>query len=266
MDLTGPRAKLDWAAQQLAALDRECSAHLETKPFHVAVEFEDGSHVVRFRGRKGMPVFRWGLMVGDVVHNARSALDQAVWLIACRSTPVETLWQPDVGWRISFPVAPKPSRFMQHRVMPFLAEDAKAVLEPLQPYHEGDIPESLEMLDRLWNIDKHRVIHSTTVQLDISEIKLRPGAIHIEDLIGNSPETTWHELPNPIPDGTKIASVRFKDGQGPPYTTVEVIGEPSVLLGFGSGFFALPIDGIGKLLVNADEVLSVIETLPEAID
>jgi hypothetical protein len=266
MDLTGPRAKLDWAAQQLGALDRECSAHLETKPFHVAAEFEDGSHVVRFHGRKDMPVFRWGLMVGDVVHNARSALDQAVWLIACRSTPVETLWQPDVGWKISFPVTQKRSGFLRHKVMPFLAEDAKAVLEAMQPYQEGDIPKSLERLDRLWNIDKHRVIHSTTVQLDIAEITLRPGAIHIEDLMGHPPETEWHKLPNPIPDGTALASVRFKDGQGPPYTTVEVIGEPSVLLGFGSGFFALPIDGIGKLLVDTAEVLSKIETLPEAID
>lgn len=100
MDLTGPRAKLAWAVERLEALEAECSALLEAKPFRVVPEFDppSGCFVMRFRAPEDdWPSLRWGLMVGDVVHNARSALDQAVWLIACRSTPIEKLWEPDIG-------------------------------------------------------------------------------------------------------------------------------------------------------------------------
>lgn len=149
--------------------------------------------------------------------------------------------------------------FKRHKALPYLAEDAKAILEPLQPYNDGETPEALGRLDRLWNIDKHRVIHGTTVQLDLSEVKFRPGALLIEDMAGNSPETTWHPLPNPIPDGTAVASVRFRDGRGPPHTTVAITGGATVTLAFGGGFFALPVNGIGGLLAHTARVLSMIE-------
>jgi hypothetical protein len=265
MELRGPRAKLERAFARLRDLDRECNAYLETEPFRAVAEFDEeiGSHEVRLRGREDLPVFRWGLMVGDVVHNARSALDQAAWLMACRSTPVETLWQDDIGWRISFPVTSKPSRFRRHSVLKFLADDAKELIESVQPYNGGDLPEALGRLDRLWNIDKHRVIHSTTGSLDVSKVKFRPRAINIDDLMGGSPRTTFHELPNPVPDGAVIASVRFASGDGPPLTGVEVTGGPSVQFAFGSGFFALPIDGIGELLVQSGHILTMINDLPE---
>jgi hypothetical protein len=269
MDLKGPRAKLGWAAERLKALEAECVARLEAEPFRVIPEFDpaSGSFVVRFRAPvDDWPQLRWGLMVGDVIHNARSALDQAVWLIACRSTPVEKLWEPEVGWRVAFPVTSSAAKFKRHRVMPFLAEDAKAVLRKLQPYNDGETPEALARLDRLWNIDKHRVIHGTTVSLDLSKVKFRPGALLVEDMVGDSPQTTWHSLPNPIPDGTAVASVRFRDGRGPPHTTVEITGGPVVTLAFGGGFFALPIDGIGGLLVHTARILTMIEALPEIVE
>jgi hypothetical protein len=269
MELKAPRAKLDWAVERLKALETECLARLEAEPFRVVPEFDAAieEFVMRFRAPvDDWPQLRWGLMVGDVIHNARSALDQAVWLIALRTTPVEELWQDDVGWKIAFPVTLSESKFNRHRALPFLADDGKEVLRGVQPYQEGDIPEALQLLDRLWNIDKHRVIHGTTVSLDLSGVKFRPGALMVEDLIGEPPQTTWRDLPNPIPDGTTIASVRFRDGRGPPHTMVEVTGEPSVTLAFGGGFFALPIDGIGGLLIHTARILSLIEDLPEVVE
>jgi len=123
-------------------------------------------------------------MVGDVVHNARSALDQAAWLLACRSNPVEELWEPSIAWKISFPITRDPGRFKTHRVLPFLHEDAIALLEGLQPYNGGATAQSIDHLDHLWNIDKHRVIHSSTIKLDISKVSFRPRAVFAErDLI-----------------------------------------------------------------------------------
>jgi hypothetical protein len=269
MELKAPRAKLEWAVERLKALEAECIARLEAEPFRVVPEFDaqGETFVVRFRApTEDWPQLRWGLMVGDVIHNARSALDQAVWLIALRTTPLEELWRDEVGWRIAFPVTSSRSRFDHHRTMPFITEDAKEVLRGVQPFEGGDTPEALERLDRLWNIDKHRVIHGTTVGLDLSGVKFRPAALMVEDLVGEPPQTTWHELPNPIPDGTAVASVRFREGRGPPHTMVEITGAPSVTLAFGGGFFALPIDGIGGLLIHTARILTLIEELPERVE
>ena len=265
MKLPGPRAKLLWAIERLQALELECETHLSSHPVRVVPEYDQasGNFILRFRAPEEWPQMRWGLMVGDVVHNARSALDQAVWLIACRSNPVEKLWETDVGRKITFPITSSPLKFEKHRSMPYLADDAKELLQLFQPFHGGEMAEAVERLDRLWNIDKHRVIHGTTVSLDLSEVKFRPAAILIEDMLGDLPETTWHRLPNPIPDGTPVATVRFRDGRGPPDTRIDVTGEPTVTLAFGGGFFAMTTAGIGGLLVHTSRILALIETLPD---
>jgi hypothetical protein len=269
MELLGPRAKLDWAVKKLEALDQESKRWLEAQPLRVVPEFDDesGCHILCIR-RSQAPVnhLRFGLMVGDVVHNARSALDQATWLLACRSNPVEKLWEPDTARKISFPVTRDPGRFKTHRVLGFLHEDAITVLEELQPYKGGNIPECIGHLDLLWNIDKHRVIHSLNVNLDTSGTSFRPAAINGErDLLEHPPVTTWNTPLDAIKDGAEIARVRFHNGLGPPYTKVEVEGQPTCEIAFGSGAFCFPVVGLGGLLVATASALSNIEALPEDI-
>lgn len=222
---------------------------------------ERGCFVLRFRVREDAFPKYLGLRVGDVVHNARSALDQAAWLIACRSNPIEWLWEPEIGRRIAFPVIREEAGFRKHRVMPYIAEDAKVVLDELQPYGGGDIGQAIGDLDTLWNIDKHRVMHRSAAQLDVSRVGFRPGAIRIEDL-ETDPDTTWN-YPEKLTDGAEIGSVRFRDGVGPPFTTITVTKEPEAVLAFGSGFVSFSIDVIGGMLVRVHEALSRIEGLSE---
>ncbi|HEU4738274.1 MAG TPA: hypothetical protein VFS54_04225 [Solirubrobacterales bacterium] len=204
-------------------------------------------------------------MVGDVVHNARSALDQAAWLLACRSNPVDELWDPKIAWKIAFPVTHDPGRFKTHKVIPFLADDAVAVLEALQPYEGGDTPECIGWLDRLWNIDKHRVIHSSTLLVDVALVKFRTGAYNTKrDLFEHPPVITWSDPPDRVKDGAEIARVRFHEGLGPPYTKVEVTGQPTLDVAFGGGDFMLSVDALGGLLVATTRALKSIEDLPEA--
>jgi hypothetical protein len=267
LELLGPRAKLDWAVQKLEALDLESKRWLESQPLRVVDEFDEeaGCHILRLH-KTTVPAdhLRMGLMVGDVVHNARSALDQAAWLLACRTNPVQELWEPTTGWKISFPITREPGRFKTHRVLPFLHEDAIAVLEKLQPYQGGNIPDCLGHLDLLWNIDKHRVIHSLNINLDISPVSFRPAAIFAErDLIEHPPETTWAEPLAGIEHGAEIARVRFHEGLGPPYTKVEVNGQPTCEIAFGSGDFCFPVEALAGLLVAVARALSDIEALPD---
>lgn len=158
MDLTGPRAKLSWALQHLKLLDTECRGILKTKPFHVAPEFDQdsGCHILRLRIREDAFSLEQSLKVGDIIHNGRSALDQAVWLIACRSNPIEKLWDHKVGRNISFPVVREEEDFPGHRVMPFIADDAKTVLDSLQPYKGGGMAEAMRDLDTLWRSPRSR--------------------------------------------------------------------------------------------------------------
>ena len=262
----GPKAKLAWALQKLEALDLESQAFLESQPLRVVAEFDDESdcHVLRLRSQVEGWTVRFGLMVGDFVHNARSALDQAAWLLACRSNPVEKLWEPRIARKISFPVTSEPSLFHSHVALKFFAEDAVAVLEGLQPYQGGDTPERIGWLDRLWNIDKHRVIHSGALHVDLSGVSVAPAAIYVErDLIEVPPETTWHPLPERVEDGAEVGRVRFRDGCGPPETEVQVKGQPTADIAFGSGPFSLSLGALGKLLTATDDALSRIAVLPD---
>lgn len=268
MELLGPRTKLDWAVEKLEALDLETQAFLETQPLRVLDEFDDesGCHVMRLRSFAGPKErgFRMGMMVGDVVHNARSALDHAAWLLACRSNPVEKLWEPSTAWKISFPVTWDEERFKARRVLPFLHEDAIAVLEGLQPYQGGNVEDCIGHLDRLWNIDKHRVIHTSTINVKTVGISFRPGAVNgLRDIIEHPPETTWSETPQRIEDGTEVARVRFHEGLGPPFTEVKVEGQPTCEIAFGSGEFMFPPIALRGLLYATAQALARIEVLPE---
>lgn len=263
MELVGPKAKLGWAFKHLKAVERKCEALLESEPFDVVSKFDldSRSHILSFRVSEQDTFHELGLMVGDVIHNARSALDQAAWLIALRSNPVEKLWDDRVARKISFPVTSKREAFSGHKLMPFIADDAKAVLEPLQPYNGGDTPEAIKRLDELWNIDKHRVIHESLAQLDMSAVHIRPKALFAEDLF-DGPEMTPYPVES-VEDGTEIMAVRFRNGRGPPLTNVDVKGKPAVLVAFGSGEVALTAGAILKLLAQTALALQAIEALPD---
>ncbi len=268
MELEGPRAKLDWAVEKLEALDVAQKAWSETQPLRVADEFDDksGCHILRIRRHEPEPTerFRMGLMVGDVIHNARSSLEQAAWLMACRSNPVEKLWEPAIARKISFPITDAPGKFRGHNVLRFLAEDAIAVLEPLQPYKGGHLAECLGHLDGLWNIDKHRVIHSLNVNLGTSTFRYRFRAVFPErDLFEHPPEVTLIDVPSPIEDGAEVARVRFYRGIGPPLAKVEVTGQPTCEIAFGSGEFCFTMLALSGLLYATAQALSAVEGLPD---
>lgn len=131
--LRGPAAKLARAIENLEALEAGCETYLEAKPYVVTCDYETdvGCYVARLAIRKAPPL-RLGAILGDVIHNLRSALDQVTWLLAGREKPFEELLK--VRECIYFPITSSPKAFSDHRVMPYIGNDAKALLELLQPY------------------------------------------------------------------------------------------------------------------------------------
>lgn len=114
----------------------------------------------------------WSVIVGDIVHNLRSALDHLVWqlvLLANARSP---------GPQHEFPIALDEQVYrrkggMRDRMLAGVAETHRAIIDRVQPFVLGDDAEnhSLAHLKRLSNTDKHRVLPLVmfTTQLPVAE-------------------------------------------------------------------------------------------------
>jgi hypothetical protein len=94
------------------------------------------------------------LIVGDVLHNMRSALDHAVWRAADEEKR---------GKWTAFPIALKSREWKKSRALEGVPSDLVRRARALQPFVEmpGDPKRHpLAILAKLSNIDKHRTLHT----------------------------------------------------------------------------------------------------------
>lgn len=108
-----------------------------------------------------LPKREWGVLIGEIVHNLRSALDHAVY--AAAAEPSGTTQFPIVRKREDWP-----SRLaVQLRSVP---DQIVEQVERVQPFHAEppSTPERhlLAILNRLSNMDKHRLLHTAALTLE----------------------------------------------------------------------------------------------------
>lgn len=266
LPLDGPWAKLDRASEHLVALKRGCEVFLQTKPYYVAAEFEpdEARYAILLRVPRAVPL-ALSVVVGDFLHDLRSALDQAAWLLACRSRPVEFLWQDNIAPGIAWPFQDAPGKLANHGLGCRVADDARAVLDRAQPYQGTDRALALKQLDTLWNIDKHRVVHGGFAIIDTSQISFVPKAIHVEEFPA---ETEWITTPNRTAvDRTPLGYVRFPPPpEGEPRTAqVDVKGQPSAQIAFGAsgGKRGYTLGAFEQILGYVAATLGEVAALPE---
>ena len=266
LSLDGPWAKVERAVEHLRALDLGCKVFVQTKPYYVAAEFdaEADRHAILLRVRERVPI-ALSVIVGDFLHDLRSALDQAAWLLACRSTPADELWKPNIAQTISWPFVDDPAKLQHHGLGCRVADDALAVLERAQPYHETQRARALHQLNALWNIDKHRVVHGGWGQIDLSGVSFVPRAIHIEESASHH-EVVW-PADRAAEDRTPIAYFYF---ESPPEglrrtAQVDVKGDPKAQIVFGAsgGGVGYTINGLAQLVDHVAATLSEVAALPE---
>lgn len=263
--LAGPEAKLDRAIEQLETLKSQCDRFVQTHPYTVGIQYEAeaGCYVTRFWGRKAVPLAS-SILVGELIHNLRSALEHVAWLLAAANTDdIAALWKPETRRLISYPVAKHPDAFTSHSIFPFLSEEARGVLGDLQPYIRGNRERAEEHplvgLNELWNIDKHRVIHGGIGQLDWGDVVWQPKGITMEDLeaLGKGMETEIIPREGPLKDGAELAYVRFPALSNPPGTVkVDMQGRPTVHILFGAGGYAISSGGIEACCEYVADVLN----------
>ena len=130
------------------------------------------SFVVKF----DPPPTRWAPLIGDILHNLRSALDHLMWELArLRNFGHE----PPEWTRATFPIFPNRGRFWRKgrdgrwtsasgaSALQRVPGDARRLILEVQPYKDGGRAKEhpLWLLHRLANADKHKTLHHVTQAL-----------------------------------------------------------------------------------------------------
>lgn len=194
--------KLNRAKAHLNILDADLNA--EGGPYRLTVEPDAESGYYLIKAIRVRETDHWALLLGDYLHNLRSALDHMVWQLVLANGERPTRSN-------EFPIAVDPVWFDRKakRYLSGVHDDAVAVIRRLQPFGVSD--EGKPELDPLWllneleNVDKHRLVHV---------LSLAPsGATLFFDLrfplkLGESLE--MFDLSNRVLEhGTKLARVRL---------------------------------------------------------
>lgn len=182
--LDGVWARLGWADQHADALKYLIGQFLDHDPYRIVSEQDPhtGECLLRAQVLKPPPTIEWGLRLGDILHNFRSALDHLVWQLALAHRP-----DREPPPRTEFPIFIDRELFAAERRKKIggLSSRAQEIIERLQPYNRSELPESdpLWYLHELNRTDKHRVLHVVsaaipTVSFTADELiafRLEPG-------------------------------------------------------------------------------------------
>jgi len=159
--LSGVRAKVIRAKHHFRDLNTAISAMFasqqnDSPPGHQYKSDRQELIITLEKGVKINPAVP--LIIGDCIHNARSALDHLVGQLAVlNNAPTESIS------KTSFPVCLEPSEFeraVAKRIAPFISPAALAEIEKLQPSATGNAGKDdvLWVLSQLDIIDKHRLL------------------------------------------------------------------------------------------------------------
>lgn len=116
------------------------------------------------------PLLEWGTVVGDILHNLRSALDCLAWQLVRNHLQREP--KSKEASKVYFPLADHPNAFAAHSLKGLVDSADLGRLEQVQPYQVGF--EVLGTLGRLSNRDKHRVVQPAYLMNEDFKLSARP--------------------------------------------------------------------------------------------
>jgi len=181
--LEGVELKIGWAQKHLDAIDATIGSYFAEEPYMRVREY-DPQHGQRLAGIRMLktPPTNLALMIGDYLHNIRSALDHLAWQLVIASGREPTS-------RTEFPIYKDASIYEERTsgiaIKPFVTEDIRTLVESTQPYHRGNDARThpLWTMHCLSNIDKHRTLHTASIWIERGErftLGARPGT---EDIV-----------------------------------------------------------------------------------
>lgn len=195
--LGGVVAKLNRAKAEFDVLRTEMGSFSDQDPEpHFSRGYFDTDTwewIERFQVREAPPL-RWGVVLGECVHNLRSALDHLV----CQLTLLDGGTMDDCA-QTQFPIASKSEAQFEQMAnfrIPGLSKWHRAMVKRAQPYRAGDsaAKHPLSVLADLSNADKHRLINPTysVLKSDTDNVLDRLVGSYQGD--GPSPVKSWWML------------------------------------------------------------------------
>lgn len=182
----------------------------------------------------------WGLMLGDAIHNYRSALDNAVWNLTLVGTNEQMPTKPR---KVKFPISMETTGYQS--AIAHIDPCAQAAIEWCQPHRGRYAPnfEPLWLLNELSNADKHRVV---------TPILAMPEGLSIDEfLVGGEPGQVHVDFPgDPIEDGATVFTIHTEN-------PVEVKMKAS--LGLNVFLDLTPYDHLPHARLALDDALSAID-------
>jgi hypothetical protein len=210
---------------------------------------------------------RWGVLIGEIVHNIASALDNFIWELAqpiaapppaTASSTIRSAYRRHLN-EIGFPYTKKRSEWAGNctRYLHFIPDSScRAALEEAQAFfaweQSGTDPDTfpLETIHEMWNRDKHRTINVTTTGL-----QLQVPSVNIPSLfpgVSELPSRVVKLFPlRPIEGETEMAVVHVdfpEEVEFPPTgrfeMTVNVHPKYTLAILFGQG---VSVEGLNVL-------------------
>ena len=231
----GAVGKIVRAKYQLRDLEMRFAELAKSKPYRLVEKFDlrPGEKIGDYRyivEDVSLRKREWGVLIGELVHNLRSALEHTIYA-AAKSPSRDTqfpIFRTCVEWE-------KKSCAMIYSV----PEKVVALIEEAQPYHAPDPSHHLlAILNRLSNYDKHRLLHTTALTLE----EAAPGFRAIKDIAAVHEIELHHRIEE---DATLVRIAIEPDGPEP---EMEMYGEFSLGVAF-SETKGSPIDGVHVLEV-----------------
>jgi len=158
--------RVEWAERDVETLNSEIDRWLEHQPYAARLEFYEEERLWVVQLRMPTPPLVWGVVVGNIVHNLRSALDNLVWQLVLLNGE-----QPRSGPRGNdFPIFGRPVSDFKKAAATSLAGVAPqhvAQIEAVQPQnssaHVALDAHPFAALSELANADKHRVLTPVSI-------------------------------------------------------------------------------------------------------
>ncbi len=217
--VSGPLKKIKRAQQHINDLNREVTEFLSRKPFQLRVSEKRDPHrrIIYIKAKEPIPEIIT-MILGDAVHNLRSAIDQLAWgIVGSKAKKPRQVGFPFVE------TAEALSSAIATRQMNVAPEKVIEEIHLLQPYPSGN--KYLHAVKSLDETDKHRNILIVATGLEIS-------AQRLQEMIEP------HKLPVPMNVIISVVgdwSIDLTDT--PPAATFdkEADFQPAFTIGFGQG-------------------------------
>jgi len=224
-------AKADRAEEVLIGLADEWRVYIELNPWPSRVDDRTDPpwHSI-YIDFTAPPPPRFAVIVGEIAHDLRSALDHLAWREAVERVGLQQA-ESDAGV-ITFPVAKNASDFNSAKALKYVGKDARAIMQRHQPYqrvHRKE-PPALGLLHWFNRMDKHRTVQVTAVGAPnfFTVDQLRITYTHGARIAAVEPRLV---LGQRLVGETEVVRVRFVDGGPDP--KVEMHRTPPLNPSFG---------------------------------